>query len=272
MPELWLTPGWWSALRRLGLALAIAASLFVVAVIGTARWGDRSMWPAAPGAPVTEVFVVNHGYHAGIIVPRKALAELGSRRGLRALAYVATRFADYDRLEIGWGDEGFYREVPTAKSLTVALAVRPYATRQPVRSARGGRQGRPARHVSRFPIWSGLISARPGSSAWRKSSTRPSPAGPMVPAGGTRARALWGEPFFRANGAFHLFNVCNHSIPRPARCRGGANRAGACDIAVRPAARSRMAIQPCSIAAISRVGALNGAREFASSVVIAGTS
>src|SRR4051794_29776399 len=33
---------------------------------------------------------------------------------------------------------------------------------------------------SPFPIWSGLISARPGSNAWRKSSTPPSPAGPMV--------------------------------------------------------------------------------------------
>jgi hypothetical protein len=124
MPELRFTPGWWSAVRRLGLGLAITASLFVVAVIATARWGDRSVWPAAPGAPVTEVFVVSHGYHAGIIVPRKALAEQGSRRGLAALAYVATRFADYDRLEIGWGDEGFYRELPTAQSLTVALAVR----------------------------------------------------------------------------------------------------------------------------------------------------
>src|SRR6202008_4505520 len=47
---------------------------------------------------------------------------------------------------------------------------------------------------------------------------------------------------------------------RTARCRGGADRARACDIAVRPAARPRMAIQPRSIAA---VGALNGARECA---------
>src|SRR5215208_3586133 len=122
MPELRLRPGWWSAVRRLGLALAIAASLFVVAVIGTARWGDRSLWPAARGAPVTEGFVVSHGYHAGVIIPRKALAGEGSRRGLAALAYIAARFADYERLEVDWGDEGFYRELPTARSLTVALS------------------------------------------------------------------------------------------------------------------------------------------------------
>jgi uncharacterized protein (TIGR02117 family) len=213
MPELRLRPGWWSAVRRLGLGLAIAASLFVVAVIGTARWGDRSLWPAAPGAPVTEVFVVSHGYHAGIIVPRKTLAEQGSRRGLAALAYVATRFADYDRLEIGWGDEGFYREVPTAQSLTVALAVRALL-----------RPGNPSvLHVvgvkddprAMFPL-SDLVRIDLGAAGFERlaemidatlargpDGLRPEELGP----------GLYGASlFFRANGAFHLFNVCNHWV------------------------------------------------------------
>ena len=213
MPELRFTPGWWSAVRRLGLGLAITASLFVVAVIATARWGDRSVWPAAPGAPVTEVFVVSHGYHAGIIVPRKALAEQGSRRGLAALGYVATRFADYDRLEIGWGDEGFYREVPTAQSLTVALAVRALL-----------RPGNPSvLHVvgikddprAMFPL-SGLVRIDLGAAGFERlaekldatfargpDGLRPEELGP----------GLYGASlFFRANGAFHLFNVCNHWI------------------------------------------------------------
>ena len=110
--------------RRLGFGLLIAAAIFVAAVVATARGGDPSLWPPAPGAPTTEVFVVSHGYHAGIIVPRRALADAASRRGLTALGDVSTRFAAFDRLEIGWGDEGFYREVPTVASLTVALAVR----------------------------------------------------------------------------------------------------------------------------------------------------
>lgn len=213
MPDLKLTPGWWSAVRRLGLALAIAASLFVVAVIGTARRGDRSLWPAAPGAPVTEVFVVSHGYHAGIIVPRESLAEQGSRRGLGALAYVATRFADYDRLEIGWGDEGFYREVPTPESLTVTLAVRALL-----------RPGNPSvLHVvgvkddtrAMFPH-SDLVRIELGAAGFERlaekldatfargpDGLRPEELGP----------GLYGASlFFRANGAFHLFNVCNHWI------------------------------------------------------------
>ncbi len=63
--------------RRVGIGLAIAVLLFVVATIATARWGDRSLWPPAPGVPTTEVFIVSHGYHAGIIVPR---ARSRSRR------------------------------------------------------------------------------------------------------------------------------------------------------------------------------------------------
>jgi hypothetical protein len=101
---------WRIMARRVGLSLAIAALLFVVVTIATARWGNRSLWPPAPGAPTTEVFIVSHGYHAGIIVPRAALADEASRRGLSALGYLATRFADFDRLEIGlYGMSLFFR-------------------------------------------------------------------------------------------------------------------------------------------------------------------
>jgi len=57
------------------LGLAIAALLFATLTVATARWGDRSLWPPAPGAPITEIVIVSHGYHAGIAVPRAALAE-----------------------------------------------------------------------------------------------------------------------------------------------------------------------------------------------------
>src|SRR5882724_11336340 len=67
--------------RRCGFASLIAAGLFVAAVIVTMRWGNRALWPPHPGAPTTEIFIVSHGYHAGIVVPRRAVAEQASRRG-----------------------------------------------------------------------------------------------------------------------------------------------------------------------------------------------
>src|SRR5438876_8961682 len=85
--------------RRVGLSLAIVALVFVIATIATARWGDRSLWPPAPGAPSTELFIVNHGYHARIVLPPALLAQQGNRPGLCRTGYVATRFRDFDWLE-----------------------------------------------------------------------------------------------------------------------------------------------------------------------------
>jgi uncharacterized protein (TIGR02117 family) len=213
MPDLKLTPGLWTAVRRIGLGLAIAATLFVAAVIGTAGWGDRDLWPPPAGAPATEVFVVSHGYHAGILVPRKSLTEQGSRRGLSALGYVATRFAGYDQLEIGWGDEGFYREVPTPESLTVALALRALlrpgnpSVLQVVGINNGPRVMFPNSDLVRIDLgeagFERLADKLDATFARGQDGSLPEELGP----------GLYGASlFFRATGAFHLFNVCNHWV------------------------------------------------------------
>jgi uncharacterized protein (TIGR02117 family) len=213
MPNVERKSALWIAVRRVGLGLAIGACLFVAAVIGSARWGDRSLWPPAVGAPATEVFVVSHGYHAGIVVPRVALAEQGSRRGLSALGYIAKRFAGYDRLEIGWGDESFYREVPALESLTVALALRALL-----------RPGNPSvLHVvgigddprAKFSN-SDLVRIDLGEAGFERLADKLDATFAHGPDGFRPEKlgpGLYGESlFFRANGAFHLFNVCNHWI------------------------------------------------------------
>jgi uncharacterized protein (TIGR02117 family) len=199
--------------RRLGLGVLIAVAIFALSVLATARWGDRSLWPPTPGTPTTEIFIVNHGYHSGIVVPRRSLAEEASRRGLNALGAVATRFAAFDRLEIGWGDEGFYREVPTIESLTVALAVRALL-----------RPGNPSvLHVvgidrdprSVFPN-ADLVRLELGEAGFDKMADK------LDATFARDSNGLLAEPlgpglygtslFFRAEGAFHMFNVCNHWI------------------------------------------------------------
>ena len=196
--------------KRLGFGLLIAAALFVAAAVATARHGDASLWPAAPGAPTTEVFVVSHGYHAGIVLPRRALADAASRRGLTALSDISTRFAAFDRLEVGWGDEGFYREVPTAASLTVALAVRAlFRPGNPSVLHVVGVNNHPRAAFAR----SDMVRIELGEASFarlaekldatfaRDATGRPEDLGP----------GLYGPSlFFRANGTFHIFNVCNH--------------------------------------------------------------
>jgi uncharacterized protein (TIGR02117 family) len=201
-----------TAIRRIGLGFAIVAALLVAAALATARWGDRSLWPPAPGAPTTEVFVVSHGYHAGIIVPRAALTAVASRERLAALGDVATRFASFDRLEIGWGDEGFYREVPTAQSLTVTLALR--ALFHPGNPSVLHVAGVGADPRAAFPH-SDLVRLDLGDAGFARLAEK---------IDGSFARGEGGLPvdlgpglygtslFFRANGTFHLFNVCNHWV------------------------------------------------------------
>ncbi len=204
-----------AAARRVGLGLVAAALLFAALTIATARWGDSSLWPPAPGAPITAIYIVNHGYHAGIAVPRAALAEQASRRGLSALGYVATRFADFDWLEIGWGDEGFYRDVPTVESLTVALALRAlFRPGNPsVLHVVGVKNDPRAMFANSDLVPIGLsdvgfarvATMLDSTFARRNDSVTPQELGP----------GLYGTSlFFRANDAFHLFNVCNHWIAR----------------------------------------------------------
>ena len=195
--------------RRLGSGLLIAAALFIAAAILTARRGDPALWPAPLGAPVAEVFVVSHGYHAGIVVPRRALLDAASRYGLAALIELSTRFAAYDALEIGWGDEGFYREVPTATSLTLALALRALF-----------RPGNPSvLHVVGINdpratfAHSDLVRIELGEGSFARLAEKLDATFARDGSGRLEelGRGLYGPSlFFRAKGTFHIFNVCNH--------------------------------------------------------------
>ncbi len=197
--------------RCVGLGLLIAAVLFGIATVATAHRGDRNLWPAAPGVPTAEVFVVNHGYHSGIVIPRELMGEQSGRRDFGALREVARRFADYDRLEIGWGDEGFYRAVPTIDALTVGLALRALLLPgNPSVLHVVGVKDDPRAMFSRSEIvrldlselgFERLLNKLDATFA--RVDGLPQDLGP----------GLYGPSlFFRANDAFHLFNVCNHWI------------------------------------------------------------
>jgi uncharacterized protein (TIGR02117 family) len=202
---------WRTIARRFGIGLLIAIGAFVVAVVATTRWGDRSLWPAAPGAPTAEVFIVNHGYHSGVIVSRQSLADVANRRGLDTLAQVAMRFAAFNWLEIGWGEERFYREVPTVESMTAALAVRAlFLPGNPSVLHVVGFDNHPRGAFANSDLvrielgadgFDRLARKLDASFARDGTSSLPQELGP-----GLYSTSL----FFRANGSFHLFNVCNH--------------------------------------------------------------
>ena len=192
------------------LSLAAAVVVLVVLTLASVRPGDRSLWPAR-GAATVAILVVSHGYHSGLVLPRSQLIEVAGRRGHGALVLVGERFAGFDSLEIGWGDEGFYREVPTTAALTVTTALR--ALLWPGNPSVLHVVGIHADPRSMFPSsdmiglelslagFEHLVDRLARSLAQR--SGEPSELG----------RGLYGTSlFYRANGNFHLLRVCNHWV------------------------------------------------------------
>lgn len=198
--------------RRLAGSLAVLLVAFAVAAVVTARPGDPLVYPPPAGTPAVEIFVVSHGYHAGIVLPRAGTADLAGTVGHQALIAVTTRFGAYQWLEIGWGDEGFYTSVPTIGSLTVPMALR--ALFRPGNSsvvhvvglADLPRTTFPNSDVVRLQLsesgFARLLDRLDATFAKGKDGTV-EPLGP----------GLYGPSlFYRAVGAFHLFNMCNHWI------------------------------------------------------------
>jgi uncharacterized protein (TIGR02117 family) len=196
--------------RRLGVGVLVLIAVFVAAALVTARHGDPRFYPAAPGASTVPVFVVSHGYHAGIVLPRSRLAEFALRDRLGATAAVATRFSAFSALEIGWGDEGFYTSVPTIGALTVPIALRAlFRPGNPTVLHVVGLTDHPAAAFPNSEVVQ-LSLSEAGFAALLGTLDATFTAGSGSPVQ-ELGRGLYGPSlFYRANGTFHLFRVCNH--------------------------------------------------------------
>ncbi len=59
----------------------------------------------------TEIYIVNHGWHTGFVIPAKKIQKI--------LPQLKNRFAASSHLEFGWGDRGFYQ----AEDITTGLVL-----------------------------------------------------------------------------------------------------------------------------------------------------
>jgi len=200
-------------LRRLGLWLVVLAVLLIVATVLTARSGDPKLYPPPAGAPTIEVFVVGHGYHAGIVVPRARTADVADANADRNLFAATMRFGAYPWMEIGWGDEGFYTSVPTVASLTVPLALR--ALFRPGNPSVVHVVGLADHPRAAFPT-SDIVRLQLSEAGFARLVDRVDATFAVGEDGGPAdalGPGLYGPSlFYRGVGAFHLFNVCNHWI------------------------------------------------------------
>lgn len=200
--------------RKLAAGFAALVVLALLLTVIVPRNGDPKLWPPKPDGTSTGVYIISHGYHAGVAIDRTAMAKVAGEQGHRSLIAVGQRFANYDWLEIGWGDEGFYTSVPDAASVSVGLALRAlFMPRNPSVLHVVGLTGDPRAAFPKSDIvgiklsdvgFSQMLDRLEASFA-RSGGNGPDDLGP----------GLYGSSrFFRGVEHFNIFRVCNHWVAR----------------------------------------------------------
>lgn len=197
-------------LRIIGKGLVALLLLFALLIVLTARSGDPRLFPAS--ADSIEVTLVSNGYHAGLVVPRKALLEQAGAQGLGSLISVATRFQHYSWVEVGWGDFEFYQSTPMPGDIQWRLAGK---------ALLGMGQGAVLHIVGleetpeRMFSGAELVSIRLSPEGFSRLAARMNAAFANGPEGQTveLGPGLYGPSlFYLAKGHFSVFHVCNHWI------------------------------------------------------------
>jgi uncharacterized protein (TIGR02117 family) len=198
--------------RHLTLGIIAAALLLFSLAFALRQPGDPSLLPKAGEEEV--IFVLDHGYHASVVLPRGTIAVRARVLGLTSIEAALEPFGRFAWVEIGWGEEGFYRNVPS-----VSFSTLPHILRALFRPGNNavlhvvGFDGVPTEVFSRSgPLR--LEISREGldrmvraldTSLLVEGKGSPVPLGP----------GLYGpSAFFAARGAYHFLNVCNHWLGR----------------------------------------------------------
>ena len=189
--------------------LAAVPILLAVLHVVTMRNGDAALYPARPGEDRVVIYLADHGHHAGLVVRRADLDRLAVAAGVEVQSALSTRYGAYEWIEIGWGDEQFYRFAPTLSHVTASMAF----------SALSGMNGRTVLHVvglDRAPDtvfrnsdlqridlssvgFGNVVRGIVGSFAVDEAG-KPTELG----------RGIYGPSlFYRANGRYSLLNTCN---------------------------------------------------------------
>jgi len=166
-----------------------------------------ALYPPAPDAQTEPVWVVDHGWHTGLVVPRSALPP--------GLLPEQDDFPMAHYLEVGWGDAAFYR----ARDPGVGLAIRAALSSTASVVHMVGLPARPEQAFSRRDVVEIRLS-RPGFEALARFvddafDREERGRAPVLGSG------LYGaSAFYPARGRYHLLNTCNTWIARALRAAG----------------------------------------------------
>ena len=157
--------------------------------------------------PVVVIRVVSHGWHTGIVVPRRELPK--------GLWLAGGDFSDDEFLEFGWGDAGFYQ----AESMSIWQSLRAAVVPSDAVLHVVGFQ----KPTDEFFRGSGVVAIDVSLGALDRlvrffdQSVVKSRDGGVRPLGS----GLYGHSYFyAAHGQYALFNNCNHWVARALQSAG----------------------------------------------------
>ena len=197
------------ALRWLGGPLAGVLILHLTTI---ARL-DGNLWSHPPdGIPI---WVVDHGYHSGVILSptslRRAAVEIGQSDPAAAarLRWLASLFPDAEWVEIGWGDAAFYQQTPGIGDVDVLLGLRAilWPTDAVLQVVPGWGAPETA-FAGSDVVKTGVTTAGLVGLSLRLADTVPEP----VPAIGLGPSLYGYGAFYPAELDYHLFRTCNHWV------------------------------------------------------------
>jgi uncharacterized protein (TIGR02117 family) len=88
-------------MTRLLVKLKIVSISLILLLFNSCLAAVESIFPPPEGSKTTKIFIVGHGWHTGIVIPITNISE--------ELIPEASDFQGFEYIEIGSGDEAYYR-------------------------------------------------------------------------------------------------------------------------------------------------------------------
>lgn len=142
------------------------------------------------------IYVVNHGWHTGIVVPSEYV--------FARIPELTKRFANTEYMEFGWGDKGFYQADEITSGLTLkALFLSTESVVHVVGMTADVNEHFPYSEVKQIVVSQQeltlLVDFIAGSFAYNQS-------GLLAPG---QSGIYGNSQFYQGKGEYHLFNTCN---------------------------------------------------------------
>jgi len=182
--------------------------LALLAVIGSGCVSPvKGLFPPVAGAPHKTIHIVSHGFHTGVIV---------SRADIPTNTWPAQKdFGGYDFLEVGWGDDDFYRAEKVTTRITLKAVFLPTSSVLHVVGFNGSpRENFPESKIIKVELSERGLARMCGfiDAAYTRDSN-----GNVIPLGS----GLYGvSEFYQANGSYYFPRTCNYWIAAALRSAG----------------------------------------------------